>query len=139
MIMTQEMRSTMCTCQLSHRNTSLVSLHCAIIRPRSSSPTRSNPSAKLYVLPGWIQDESSKEMTQEMHALYKFTIPAEQLFAEGNDAVLEPKLEFQRDCWNTSKLTPARRVQLSWQTLCSEYIIRLRGWGKSSWQRIIPS
>jgi hypothetical protein len=65
------------------------------------------------VLPGWIQDESSKEMTQEMHALYKFTIPAEQLFAEGNDAVLEPKLEFQRDCWNTSKLTPARRVQLA--------------------------
>ena len=85
------------------------------------------------MLPGGIQDESSREEQQEMQerclthpiqdecrsdayqkkGLYKFTMPVEQLFAQGNDAVLEPKLEFQRDCWNTGKLTPARRVQLA--------------------------
>ena len=85
------------------------------------------------MLPGGIQDESSKEEQQEMqercptHAiqgecrsdayqkkgLCKFTLPVEQLFAQDNDAVLEPKLEFQRDCWNTSKLTPTRRLQLA--------------------------
>ena len=86
-----------------------------------------------HMRPGGIQDESSKEEQQEMQerclthpiqdecrsdayqkkGLCKFTMPVEQLFAQDNDAVLEPKLEFQRDCWNTSKLTPARRVQLA--------------------------
>ena len=59
-----------------------------------------------------IQDECRSDACQKK-GLYKFTIPVEQLFAQGNDAVLEPKLEFQRVCWNTSKLTPAMRLQLA--------------------------
>ena len=59
-----------------------------------------------------IQDECRSDAYQKK-GLCKFTMPVEQLFAQDNDAVLEPKLEFQRDCWNTSKLTPTRRLQLA--------------------------
>ena len=59
-----------------------------------------------------IQGECRSDAYQKK-GLCKFTLPVEQLFAQDIDAVLEPKLEFQRDCWNTSKLTPARRVQLA--------------------------
>ena len=59
-----------------------------------------------------IQDECRSDAYQKK-GLCKFTIPVEQLFAQDNGAVLEPQLEFQRDCWSTSKLTPARRLQLA--------------------------
>ena len=59
-----------------------------------------------------IQGECRSDAYQKK-GLCKFTLPVEQLFAQDNDAVLEPKLEFQRDCWNTSKLTPTRRLQLT--------------------------
>ena len=59
-----------------------------------------------------IQDECRSDAYQKK-GLYKFTLPVEQLFAQDNDAVLEPKLEFQKDCWNTSQLTPTRRLQLA--------------------------